>query len=177
MPTSSAEFLEECAARFEGQLRRLEAVAQRTTDGRWAEKRPPSGWSAGQILNHLIKANGPYLERLREASPRIPGGPRTEPVRYSWFGRTLARVAGPQGNAPAPGFLAPDPEGPPRGVPADLRAQLTTLARVAREFARQGASVPALRNPFFGMIPMTLDDYFLVLVEHHERHVQQVERR
>jgi hypothetical protein len=48
---------------------------------------------------------------------------------------------------------------------------------VAREFARQGASVPALRNPFFGMIPMTLDDYFLVLVEHHERHVQQVERR
>ena len=119
--------------------------------------------------------NAAYFPALEAAVPASkPGG--THEARSTLFGRLLLKAAGPAGNAPAPKALIPD-AGPYDRKTVSER-WLSDQARFGRwlESVRDvDLSRTKIRNPLVPLFRMNLVDCVLVLTEHTERHVRQIE--
>lgn len=119
--------------------------------------------------------NEPYLKRLTDLVGQLPPGDAGSPVRRSRIGKFLERVAGPKGNAPIPSAWRPPDAKDCGDAFADLARQFAELDQLAAQFAARDLSRASLRNPMLKLARMTVEDAFLVLASHTERHVRQIE--
>jgi hypothetical protein len=159
------------------------AALARPLDPEQLVRRPPDGgWSVGEVLEHLLVAEGAYepltADVLRRARPDA-GAPLRE-WKPSLFGGFLTRSLERPRRLPSPKQIRPG--GTPRGgVVEKFLVQQASL--VARLDAAEGYDwnaltlhspiVPALLRP---LARMNLGDAFSVSVVHVERHTRQMER-
>jgi hypothetical protein len=108
----------------------------------------------------------------------IPAAARGNPeVKHTWLGGLIVKMAGPDGNAPAP-----KPVRPANRVNSAAsiekwktrQAQFCELAASAMETDLMSAR---FKNPFIPIFQMNVYDAFRIIVEHTERHVRQIEER
>lgn len=169
------QLVAEAERRTQEQAERIRAKVATLDDEAWQRTAPGSDWSPGGILEHMMLGNAAYFPALEAAVPGAKPGGGTE-AKSTLFGRILLKAAGPSGNAPAPQALVPGPG------PWDREA---TSARWLADQARFGAWLASLRdvdlsrtkirNPLVPLFRMNLVDCVLVLTEHTERHVRQIE--
>ncbi len=133
---------------------------------------PPSQWSPLQILDHMLRTNGPYLELLRTASP--PAGGDRE-VKHSFFGKMLMKFAGPSGNIPAPPALRPSPGPLERTLVDRYLAQTAELTAAVAKLTGRTLDSYRISSPFANLIKLNLADVLAITIEHTERHVGQIE--
>jgi len=133
---------------------------------------PPSQWSPLQILDHLLRANGPYLELLRAANPPVGGN---APVKHSFIGKWLMKAAGPGGNAPAPPALRPSPGPLERTLVDRYLAQTAKLTAAVAKLTGRTLDSYRISSPFANLIKLNLADVLAITIEHTERHVGQIE--
>lgn len=137
---------------------------------------PPSGYTPRQIVRHMASANEPYLEALEDLAKSLPQGDASSPVRRTLIGKFLEKAAGPEGNAPIPSRWVPP-------APAECGDPFTEVARQTELLNQHAAALAGkdlaranVRNPLIRFLTMTVDDVFLLLAAHTERHVGQIER-
>lgn len=140
---------------------------------------PPANgdWSPAQVAEHVVMANRPYLGIIGKALNEAPRDNANPPVRFTFFGRTLMKVAGPDGNAPAPKMLQPTKGAISSEIFDELREQLTQLHTLLEKSDGVNLSAVRVSNPFFGLIRMNLADCFGIFTQHTERHIRQIEER
>lgn len=141
-------------------------------------RRPdPQTWSPAQVVEHLVLTNRPYLQTIETAlkqSEKRAGNPA---VRYSFFGKLIAKAAGPGGNAPAPKALHPRTTPISREILEEWRQQQARLLSLLDFAAGIDLSGVSIHNPFVRLIRMNIADCFELLTAHTERHVEQIEAR
>lgn len=169
------EWLDDCRQKFEDQLQRADAVSAKIDEEAW--NRPhPGGWSPAQIFEHLVLSNGPYLLMLAEAVPLAPAGEES-PVRQTWFGKMLLKMAGPTGNAPTPKAFVPGPGPFSREVFDGWRSQQVRVIELCDLAKGRNIGATKVRNPLLKLAKMTLCDCFAIMADHTLRHVVQIEER
>lgn len=172
----AAQFFDDCARRLRDLVDRAEAALARlgAKGLNWRPK--PDSWSAAQILDHMFVANRFYIEPLRDAVARAPEGAAGE-VRHTWFGKWLAKASGPSGNVATPKPMLPRQDTYESDVVQTWKDQTEDLARLIESAKSKDVGRIRIRNPLIKLFRMTLADCFLVLTEHTERHVRQIEDR
>jgi hypothetical protein len=139
---------------------------------------PATGWSIGQVLEHLVLTADAYVSRVRgrvyspKAAHVLQGVATWEPSLMGWL---LVKGMRSQRKFPAPKVFAPGPAPRPDVVEAFHQRQRTLtqllLASAALDWNRVRTTSPA--SP---MIRLNLGDVFTILLTHTQRHVHQMER-
>jgi hypothetical protein len=162
--------------------REIAELARPLDPERLVRRPPDGGWSVGEVLEHLLVAEGEYEPLvgavLQQARPDA-GAPLRE-WSPSFFGGFLTRSLERSRRLPAPKQIRPG--GTPRGgVVEKFLAQQAAL--VARLDAASGYDWNALKlnsplvpSLFRPLARMNLGDAFSVSVVHVERHTRQMER-
>ena len=151
-------------------LRALDPVAMA-----WSP--PGGGWSAGQVVEHLLVTDGSYLPKLRTlvADPAAPRAAADAVWKPSLVGGLLVRSLESPRKLPAPKpwrITAPARTGVVDLYLAQLEETAALLARATPlDWRRIRTSSPLSR-----LVRMNLGDVFTVLVTHVGRHLGQIER-
>lgn len=140
-------------------------------------RRRDGGWSAGQVLEHLVLTSESYLAVMRQLveSGRFAAAPAPQSWRPRLGGRVLAWSLTSPRPLPAPRGFRPGPDPRPHVVEAfigemrELDALLARAAALPWNTIRFGSPVTALLRLNFG-------DGCLILVTHAERHFGQIDR-
>lgn len=169
------EMVDACEKAFRDQLARAEAAQKNLDESQWNQTEAKD-WSPAQIFEHLVLSNEPYLQKLPAAIAQA-GPDDSKPVHQSWFGKMILKMAGPGGNAPAPKPWIPGPGPFDREVFDRWRAQQERLIALCQTARGKDLSSARVNNPLMKVIRMTLCDCFLILSDHTERHVRQIEER
>jgi len=171
-----SEFLKESVEKLESHIQRVEAATKRMTDAQLSKDLDSGLWGVGRVLEHLNIANEPYIKSMRAALASAPSDSGDTPKTGFW-GRTLAKIAGPEGNAPAPPQMVPDAKEFTREVVNRWVTITRELIVVAKEAEGKDINKAKFKNPFIGLMKMNVTDGFTVAVAHTERHVRQIEER
>lgn len=167
------ELLEGVAARAaEHERRALSAIEGLSSE----QFNKPAGkeWSVAHVFKHLCLADEPYLNAMQEALASAKDG--TGEVQHSMVGKFLIKVSGPEGNAPAPGFLVPPALALSRGVVDEWRKHHTRFIELVESAKGKDLSTKT-SNPFIKFLRMSIADMLAVMDAHTERHVRQIEER
>ncbi len=175
--TSSQSFFDECIEKSREHLdRALNAVKELSNER--LNKRPVSGeWSCAQIFKHLSLSDEPYVQSIKAHLTALPMDATNKPPKHTMIGGMIARATGPGTNAPAPQKLIPQDQPLPQTVVeewASLQQQLIDLMESARG---RDLNIKFIKNPIVSLFKFNLTDCFGILVNHTERHVQQIEER
>lgn len=167
------DFLDHCERRLGDLMARLNTASAGLSDDDWNRPIPPSQWNGGQIVQHMILANEPYLKALPHVIDRSAPD-TTGMANLSWFGRMLSKGAGPSGNVPAPKASVPKEALYGREIVETLASQVEVYRELVAK-ARGKDLATRFANPFVPLFKMNLADAFQVLADHTERHVGQIE--
>lgn len=174
---TSSQFLESCLERNRDYLSRAVAAVQNLPLDRLNHRNVEGDWSPGQIFRHLILSNDPYMGPLTAAVKTLPVDPTNPPVQNTWFGRKLAEFAGPNKNVPAPKPFVPPDEPVTASVVQEWASQQQKLIDFIEAAKGRDINKKFMKNPVMKMFGMNMADCFLVLTEHTDRHVRQIEER
>jgi len=172
---TAPELVSSCLAAVGPHLERVEVARRRVDEAGWNRRTAKDEWSPGEVVEHLIRSHQPYVERVGPALGKAGADPG-KPLKHSFVGGFLIRVAGPNGNANAPGPTRPaarsyDESDYQRWV--DQMAAWKTVVEAA-----QGKDLSVrIKNPIVGFLSMNLGDCLELVRDHTERHVRQIEAR
>lgn len=170
------ELVAEAERRTQEQTERIRAKLATFEEAAWEKISPGSDWSTGPILEHMIISNESYLPTLETAVASAARGGSGSEARTTLFGRMLTKAAGPDGNAPAPKAMRPPPGPVDRdAVSARWYASQERFAKWLESVRDVDLTRTKIRNPLVPIFRMNLTDCIMVLVEHTERHVRQIE--
>jgi hypothetical protein len=169
-----AEFRQSIAPRIDDQIARTRAALDGLPIEKWNEAIPNWDWTVAQILEHVHMSNRSYLAPLEVVLRNPVKG--ESPFKLGFLATQIIKNAGPGGNAPAPGRVVPA-KGP---YDDKVLERFETDLRRLQDFASQLEGVDLaktkVKNPLIGIFNMSLYDVYELLIQHTERHVQQIER-
>lgn len=143
----------------------------------WAP--PEGGWGVGQVLEHLVTANGLYLQLCESLVARGLAAPPAATVAWkpSFVGGFLARAVAPEATRklPAPKVFRPGPTPRANVLPTfvGMQEQLASLIERAAPLDWNRLRGP---SPVTRLIRVNLGDAFQILVNHSARHLGQAQR-
>ena len=142
---------------------------------------PEGGWSVGQVLEHLVVANGLYLQLCEALVARGTMAATDTAGARMWkptlMGGLLARAVGPEAKSklPAPKVFRPGPAARERVLDAftEMQERLATLIDRSATLDWRRLKGP---SPVTSLVRVNLGDAFQVLVNHSNRHLNQARR-
>jgi hypothetical protein len=141
---------------------------------------PGGGWSVGQVLEHLVVANGLYLqlcEALVARGTTAAAADASAAWKPTLMGGFLARAVGPEAKSrlPAPKVFRPGPAARERVLDAfvGMQERLATLIERSATLDWRRLKGP---SPVTPLVRLNLGDAFQVLVNHSNRHLNQARR-
>jgi hypothetical protein len=138
--------------------------------------RADGGWSAHQIIEHVVRTNEAYLPRLDRLAGDMMAAPRApSPWRGKLFAQWLATSLTKDLRMRAPKSIEPGPS-PRVDV---LKAMIATHQQVRVLMERcSGTDWNAgfMRSPFAALLRLNFGDACVVMLRHSERHAHQLER-
>jgi uncharacterized damage-inducible protein DinB len=171
---TSKELLDSVTDRLAKLDDRAKAAFDNLTDEQANQPVPPSNWSSFQILDHLLKANAPYLDVLPAAIALAEANVTAE-ARFSWFGKFIAKAAGPMSSAPPPKAMIPDSGPMIRAKVDEYLAQGARIREILNSAKGKDLGTVRMNNPFVKILKLTLADVFEIFAQHTERHIGQIE--
>lgn len=168
--------------------RHLAAETRRTTDAyrslagamspaQLAWTPPEGGWSIGQVLEHLVVANGLYLQLCEALVARGTPAAAEATWKPTLIGGFLARAVAPEATRklPAPKLFRPGPT-PRAGVLETFVGMQERLASLIDRSATLDWRRLKGPSPVTPLVRVNLGDAFQVLVNHGNRHLNQARR-
>jgi hypothetical protein len=168
------QFLAEKRLRYAELMERTESAFGTLSDEQ-VDLVPAGGWSPAQILDHLCLSHGSYESPVRAAIATAPQGKGV--IGHTFFGRTLIKFAGPDGNAAAPKSMVPSSGALGRAPLEPYLATHRQLLELLDEVNGVDLVRTRIRNPLVQVFRMNLVDVFELIDQHSERHVRQIEAR
>lgn len=139
----------------------------------------PGSWSVAQCLDHLLRANRAYLERLEPAVESLRVEASADPVlRGGRLGGWLASAAGPDPRLkiPAPGQFRPAVDGTGDDVVARFLEQQDRILALLRDARGRDLDAARVGSPVLPLIRVRVTDALQLVVGHEQRHLDQAER-
>ena len=171
------QFIETCLQRNGDYLVRGRAAVVNSDADRLNKKTLSGEWSPAQIYQHLILANTPYVALMTEAADKLPLDPSNLLMKTTWLGGLIARQAGPGTNAPAPRPMIPAEEHYDPTIVETWATQYAELISIIGRAKGRNINLKYVRNPFLPIFKMSMTDCILILTNHTERHIVQIEER
>lgn len=173
---------ERLAAYVEEKLRRQIDRTQRLVRGLDAEQRRrprnDGGWSIEQILAHLARMDETYLDELNAL---LDGSPVSDADEHAWKPTIGGRLL--RWSVTAPIRVKTPRIFQPTALTADDDALEAFLARHREVLAVLNRMRPLkwtaarVRSPATSLLRLNPGDVFLVLADHADRHLDQIERQ
>jgi hypothetical protein len=158
---------------------RIEDLVRRLDAAQLVQRTEPTGWSAGEVLEHLCVTEGLYDVPLTKvlATARPDAGAPAREWKSSLFGGWLAEALDRPGKMRAPKAFQPGPT-PRSGVVEVFLAQELRRIESMDDAASLDWRAVRLGSPALpGFMPkMNLGDVFRIHVVHVRRHAKQIER-
>lgn len=173
--STNNQWLEQRAHDVEESIRRIRALRDELAYLQIGWRPPDGGWSIGQVFEHLILTDTPYLENMRAAMHGAQrGGVDWKP---SFMGGMIIRAVSPEATRKTKAFRNFQPGPQPRANVIDeylaRREQLVALIGEARGIDLRATR---MRSPIVRLVRLNLGDAIQIMVAHTQRHLQQVER-
>ena len=172
---ANQQWLDERASEIRASITDLEHLRDTLAYLQLGWRPPEGGWSIGQVIEHLILTDQPYLADISRLLMRAKrGGERWHP---SMLGGFITRAVSPQAPRKAKAFKGFQPGPEPR---ADALSEYIEIRRALLALIEQSKGVDLnrarLKSPVFGLIHYNLGDAYMILTRHTQRHLQQIER-
>ncbi|MBX3118686.1 MAG: DinB family protein [Fimbriimonadaceae bacterium] len=171
---TSKEYLAGYPDRVNALVERLKKAVDGLTDEQFNTKQEDGWWSIGQIIEHLMIANGPYLVEMAHVAKSAPRSGGTDEIKHTWFGRFLINAMD-KPNIPAHRSMHPGPGPMEKSKVDDWAAQYSELVSIAKNSDGINLTEAKIRNPFVKLAKMNVADMFEIIAAHTERHVKQIE--
>lgn len=154
-----------------------ERVAGRLTDSQLNWAPPDGGWSVGQVFEHLLLVDSLYLPKMNALVTGSAPAASPQPWRPSFFGKLMLKAIDPAnpGKTSSPRIFRPGPA-PRPGVVAAFLDQLAEYRTILVRGSRADWNRLRLSSPVAAIIRVNLGDAYATIVQHAERHVNQVRR-
>ncbi len=158
---------------------RIAAMVRPIDAARLAQRTEPNGWSAAEVLEHLIISDQLYEPRvtaLLKAARPDAGAPARE-WKPTMLGKFLANLLSKQGKLKAPKKFRPGPS-PRNGVTEAFLSREHASAQMMEDAAGYDWRALRIGTPVLpSWAPtMNLGDVFNIKVVHLTRHARQIER-
>jgi DinB superfamily len=168
-------------AEFESASDRLQTLAQRVPDHRWAERVEPGRWSVAECIGHLNLTSEAFLPLLRDGVARArrqAQGHLRRRYRRDFIGWSLWKSAGPPVRLrvkTTPPFVPA-----PAVAPTDLVAAFERLQEAQLASVRDADGLPidrvTIASPFNARLKYNLYAAMTILPRHQHRHLWQAEQ-
>lgn len=131
-------------------------------------------WSAGQIADHLVKANRFIVPVLEKALASAPVG--SEAVVFTWLERQLLKVyrPGTKIRLPVPPTILPEVPTDPERTVQDFLASHEALLNLVRATSDKDLSQVKVPSPIIQAIKVRYRPYIQILVMHEQYHMGQI---
>jgi hypothetical protein len=154
-----------------------DALASRVTDGEFFWQPADGCWSIALCLDHLAVANSVYGKAIREAveNARAQGWTRRQPAAPGFFGRMFVAWLEPpvKRRSPAPAKIKPRMVTNREELLRSYHQAHDEIRRLIREAATIDVNRATFRNPFVGLVRVTVSTGFNVIAAHDRRHLWQ----
>jgi hypothetical protein len=171
-----ADWCREWRARSAALVTRAQALRAVSTAA-LTRPRADGGWSAAQVLEHLVLTSESYLARMRQRVEAARGTDRGE--RFAWRGRLggrlLVRALEAPRALPAPRGFRPGPTPRPHVAEAFIEEIRELVALLDRAETLRWSGI-RFGSPLFTLLRLDFGDGCLILVTHAERHFGQIDR-
>lgn len=159
--------------------RRVAELARPLDPERLVRRPSPTGWSVGEVLQHLCVADESYwtpVSTLVHRARADAAAPLRE-WRPSLAGKLIAKALESPRRAKAPRSLRPPPT-PQPGVVEDFLTRDSRLTALMQQAESLDWRALRLTSPAFPLpiIRLNLGDVFRIHVVHVRRHIAQMER-
>ncbi len=172
-----SELLADVESRLTSLIERAKAATAGISKDALNRKPDAATWSPAQVFEHMMLGNARYIPIITQVLEQPPSTSGDPEARQTWFGKQIAKAAGPASNAPPPAPMVPG-KGPfDLDVVQRWIEQHEELIRLIRKAEGVDLSSVKFRNPFIPLFKMNLADAFAIFAEHAERHVAQIEER
>lgn len=156
---------------------RFDKLASHPNEGHLKLRPFPNKWSVLECIDHLNKANHPYLKGLEKAILNLPQAP-SEPMKFTFMGSILNGYVNPDTRktkpAPAPGVSKPDSKLDPSSVFKRYRDNLERFDHIFEGLADKDINkkvVPSL----LPILKVRSGEALHLLCWHNRRHMIQAD--
>jgi hypothetical protein len=172
---TNEQWLDERANEIRASIAELERLRDSLAYLQIGWRPPEGGWSIGQVVEHLILTDQPYLADIARLLMHAKhGGGRWH---QSMLGGFITRAVSPQAPRKAKAFKGFQPGPEPRAHVFDdyieIRRALLPLIEQSKGVDLNRAR---MKSPVLGLIHYNLGDAYMILTRHTQRHLQQIER-
>jgi hypothetical protein len=139
----------------------------------WAP--PDGGWSIGQVFEHLVLIDTPYIQLIEHLLRSAPRG--QSEWKPTLMGRMVTHAVQPTTSRKVKtgkGFR-PGPQ-PRNGVIDDYIRVRERFLELLQQSKGVDLNRVKMKSPVFGIFRYNLGDAWMILTRHTERHLRQVER-
>lgn len=160
--------------RLTSQLERAQSLVAGADEATFTRPRPDGGWSPASILDHLSVMNRLYLPRIERAiATAVPSSRRD--WRPTLTGRMLRRGVTTSMKIKTLSIFKPeDPKSDSHSLDRFLSSQGDLLRTLDSSKELHWRSV-RLSSPASELVKLNLGDIFVVLADHGDRHLAQIE--
>lgn len=168
---------EEWHARAQRLIDRGRGVGETASPDALSRRRADGGWSAAQVLEHLIVTSTSYLAVMRQHVVAAWGQPedRSRIWRPRLGGRILVRALVSRRPLPASRGFRPG-LGPRPDVVGTFVAEMHEFQAVLERAAPLPWNAIRFGSPVLWLLRLNVGDGFLILLTHAERHFAQIDR-
>lgn len=171
---TEAQLLQECHAECQQMVAEIESLLAAASPEQLQAQMGPKSWNSLQIVDHLVRAHGPYLEACRPVAAHAPPGD-TQPAELRFFTRLIVRQMR-KGRAPAPPNLIPAPTAP-EGIVETWRDLERDTDQVWSSLLGKSLSHQRFSNPEVKIVKMHLTDWVEIRRTHLGYHLPQFRAR
>jgi|GEM_PF-1952030 len=161
---------------LENHAERVAEACAPLTEDQFNQQPQPGIWSCAEVIEHLNLSARPYCSKMEPLVLRAIKAP-DQPIPHTYLGKQIAKMAGPSKDVPVPRGMTPQAK---RYEKDRLLSEWTARQHQVAAWcqALHGSDLSGkFANPFIPILKLTLADGLLILCEHTERHVRQIEDR
>ena len=172
---TNEQWIDERAGEVRESIRQIEQLKSELEYLQIGWRPPDGGWSIGQVFEHLIMTDKPYNEQLpRLAATAKRGGAPWKPTMMGGFVTRAVMPQAPRKIKTAKGFQ-PAPE-PRANVIDEYLALRRDLLTKMESLKGVDLNRTRMKSPVMGLIRYNVGDALMILTQHTQRHLQQIER-
>ena len=179
-PLALSQEIEEFRRGFEQLSVDADALAAGLSEAQFSWHPAPDRWSVAQCIDHLNATAREYLPRLDDgiAEAIRRGLYRPGPYTYTWTGRLLVYLFGPESGvrAKAPKAFIPPASRPRQDIMAAFRAYQVQYIDRLRQANGLDLGRARVTSPVSRWIRMSLGSGFALMAAHERRHLAQARR-
>lgn len=171
---TEAQLLKECRTECQQMVAEIEALLEGASPEQLQATMGPKSWHSLQIVDHFVRAHGPYLEACRPVAAQAPAGDGQE-VKLKFFTRMIVRQIR-KGTVPALPNLVPPPT-PAENIVQTWRDLERNTDELWASLQGKSLSHQEFRNPELRIVRMHLADWVEIRRRHLAYHLPQFRAR